>query len=241
MSIFTRLNNTMKTVLFLLLSAIAISFRANGQAVQQLAPGEFENEITKGGIQLLDVRTSGEYRDGHLKNALQADWTNEQQFKDRVQYLDKSKPVYVYCLSGGRSSNAAAWLQQHGYTGVYSLKGGINAWKLARKPVEGMAKTRQMSLQAYQDLIKGKGTYLVDFGAGWCPPCKKMEPVLESLKREAGPGFTLVKIDAGLHTSLLKEMGVEALPVFIVYRNGKEAWRKQGVTSLEELKAHLQD
>ncbi|MEJ7672855.1 MAG: rhodanese-like domain-containing protein [Chitinophagaceae bacterium] len=71
-------------------------------------------------IQLLDVRTTDEYQSGHLKDAFLTDWMNQADFTKKVQLLDKSKPVYTYCLIGGRSGEAAKGLIKNGYT-VYSL------------------------------------------------------------------------------------------------------------------------
>jgi rhodanese-related sulfurtransferase len=208
-------------------------------APKQIVAEEFQKGMIAGNIQLLDVRTAGEYQSGHLKNALLADWNNESQFKDRIQYLDKKKAVYVYCLSGARSSAAADWLQQQGYTHVVSLKGGINAWKQANKPIEGTSNIPQMTIEAYQAAVSGNETVLVDFGADWCPPCKKMDPVLEQLKTEKKGAFKFIRVDGGVHTNVMKAMNVEALPVFLIYKNGKIVWRKQGVVSLDELSSHL--
>jgi rhodanese-related sulfurtransferase len=208
-------------------------------APKQIVADEFEKGIVSGNIQLLDVRTTAEYQSGHIKNALLADWNNEVQFKDRTQHLYKSKPVYVYCLSGARSSAAANWLQQQGYTNVVSLKGGINAWKQTNKAVEGALDIPQMTIEEYQAAISGNETILVDFGADWCPPCKKMEPVLEQLKTEKKDAFKFIRVDGGVHTNVMKAMNVEALPVFIIYKNGKLVWRKQGITTLDELSSHL--
>ena len=224
--------------LFTVIIIFTIS-NSHAQEVKQLTADEFEKGILAENIQVLDVRTTAEYQGGHLKHALLADWNNAEQFKDRAQHLDKTKTLYVYCLSGGRSAAAAKWLQQQGYNNVYALKGGINAWKQGNKEVEGMPGIKQMTVEEYKALIKGEETYLVDFGAEWCPPCKKMEPVLETLKAATGSGFKLVKVDGGIHTNVMKELNVEALPVFIIYKKGKEVWRKQGITTVEEFKSHL--
>jgi rhodanese-related sulfurtransferase len=79
----------------------------------------------------LDVRTAGEYQSGHFKNSLQADWLNKEQFTDRIKYLDKNKPLLVYCASGVRSGAAAKWLLENGFTDVQNLKGGWfhGSWK----------------------------------------------------------------------------------------------------------------
>jgi thioredoxin-like negative regulator of GroEL len=76
----------------------------------------------------------------------------------------------------------------------------------------------------------------VDFGAEWCPPCKKMEPVVEQLQKDLGKQLRLVKIDAGVHTDVMKALNIEDLPSFIIYKDGKEIWRKQGITELSEFK-----
>ena len=218
---------------------LIVCCRLHAQDIKQVSADEFEKAVDNPDIQVLDVRTAGEYQGGHLKKAFLADWTNQEQFKSRTQYLDKTKPVYVYCLSGGRSAAAAQWLQQQGYSNVYSLKGGINAWKQASKPVEGNANIKQMSLDEYKALIKGNDTYLVDFGAEWCLPCKKMEPVLKTLVKETGTKFKLIKMNGGVDLNVMKELKVDALPVFIIYKHGKEIWRKQGITAIEEFKANL--
>jgi rhodanese-related sulfurtransferase len=199
----------------------------------------FEKKMQSGSVQLLDVRTAGEYKNGHLKNALQADWTNTAQFADRIQYLDKNRPVLVYCASGGRSAAAAQYLKAKGFTSVQNLEGGLTAWKMEGRAMEAAASTTQMSLAQYKSLTTSSSLVLIDFGAEWCPPCKKMEPVLQQLQKDLSAKFSLVKVDGGQDIDVMKAQKVEALPVFIVYKQGKEIWRKQGVVELDELKAAL--
>lgn len=199
---------------------------------------EFEIGIQKEGIQLLDVRTAGEYQSGHLANALLADWNNESEFKSRTQALDKNKTVYTYCLSGARSDAATKWLRQNGYT-AFNLTGGISAWKRAGKPLEQAAFVKQITLDEYMASIPVDKTVLVDFGAVWCPPCKKMQPVLDSLVAAEGARFMLLKIDGGEQTDICKELNVDAFPVFIIYKEGKEIWRKQGLVDAQELVDHF--
>ncbi len=217
-----------------------ISFSIQAQTKQTALPAtDFENAISNPNAQVLDVRTAAEYNSGHLKKSLQADWYNQQQFKERTNNMDKSKPVYVYCLTGVRSAAAVKQLKQNGFANVQDLKGGLTAWKLANKPVEGAAKVKQITLAEYNAQVKSNKPVLVDFGAEWCPPCKKMEPVIAQLKNNAADKYKVVNIDAATQTEIMKQMKVDALPVFIVYKNGKEVWRKQGIATLEELKSKL--
>ncbi|MGO4290075.1 rhodanese-like domain-containing protein [Chitinophaga sp. RAB17] len=195
----------------------------------------FDKDIQQSGIQVFDVRTAGEFNTGHLPNALQADYTKKAEFKDRVQYLDKKKPVYIYCLSGGRSSAAAKWMRENGFDQVVELEGGINAWKQAGKPLDGVAdKQPQLTIADYNKSVLAKGWVLTDVGAAWCPPCKQMEPVLEKFFRK----HTQVKkvfVDGGKDQDVMKAINASSLPTFIFYKDGKEVGRKEGVITLEEL------
>lgn len=233
---FPRMRNVIVSLILL------TAFSCNSQVVSDDLhhdPEAFEKGLLAEKAQVLDVRKATEYKTGHLKNALQADWTDKAQFFERIQYVDKDRPVYIYCLAGGRSAAAADWMRENGFKKVVELKGGINAWKNAGKPVEGSSDQKQMTPEEYELSIPADKTVLVDFGAAWCPPCVKMEPVLAALKQDVALKFEFIKIDAGIHTDLLKAKNIESLPVFIVYKNGKETWRKQGLVTQEELTAQL--
>ena len=223
----------------LFLTATIMACNGNAQEKISLAPKDFEKAINGPGIQILDVRTLAEYQSGHLKNSLLADWTNQSEFKERVAHLDKAKPVYTYCLSGARSRQAADWLQKNGFTSVINLDGGIAAWKKTDMPVEGQREIKQITLDQYLSGIPADKTVLVDFGAIWCPPCKKMEPVLDSLVKVTGLNFTLLKIDGGEQAQLVKQLNIDAFPTFIIYKQGKEVWRKQGVIDSKGLAEQL--
>lgn len=226
------------SILLILFFVSATACTSMAQQPPNIPVAEFEKGIQSSEIQILDCRTAGEYNSGHLKNALLADWTRKEEFITRTNALDKSKPVYAYCLSGGRSGQAAKYLTEKGYT-VYNLDGGIAAWKREGKPLAEAVEVAPISLAAYQAMIPGNKTVLVDFGAEWCPPCKKMNPVVDSLAAQKQLGFSLIKIDGGDQPALSKQMKVDAFPTFIIYKNGKEVWRKTGVVSADELVINL--
>jgi thioredoxin len=229
------LSTLLTTVLF---SAIIISCKA--QTENTLTTDVFEKEITtKENIQILDVRTPGEFFSGHIKNALQADWNDKAEFERRLAFIDKDKPVYVYCLAGGRSAAAADKMRKAGYKNVYELKGGTNAWRAANKPLEGASTEKQMVIDELNATIKGSKIVLVDFGASWCPPCKQMEPVLKSLTENNKGKFTLLKVDGGRDQDILQAYKVTALPVFIIFKDGKQVWRKDGIATEKEIAEQL--
>lgn len=82
---------------------------------------------------ILDVRTPGEFAGGHLHNALNLDYNNPD-FGNQLAGLDKSKPYLVYCAVGGRSSKAAALMQQMGFQRIYNVSEGFPALKGAGIP-----------------------------------------------------------------------------------------------------------
>ena len=98
------------------------------ETVIELDAQSFFNEIQGENIQLVDVRTLGEYNSGHIQNALLIDFYNPEFYNEMNDTLDKEKPVYVYCRSGNRSGKAAKELEKLGFSKIIDLDGGINSW-----------------------------------------------------------------------------------------------------------------
>lgn len=185
------------------------------------------------GAPVLDVRTPGEFADGHLKNALNIDW-NGNNFEGEISKLSKEEPVFVYCLSGGRSHSAAEKMHSMGFKNVYELNGGIIKWRAANLPQEDV-NTSGMTREAYDKLVSGDKKVLIDFYAEWCGPCKKMAPYLEAMKTEMADSVTIVRIDADKNQALAKALNVDALPTVMLYKGGAEVWRKTGFIDKPEL------
>lgn len=84
---------------------------------------------------VLDVRTPGEFAEGHLAGAV---LLPVQQLQGRLGELaaHRDEPVFVYCHSGNRSTVAAKLLVDAGFTNVTNLRKGINDWKAAGLPLE---------------------------------------------------------------------------------------------------------
>ena len=75
---------------------------------------------------LLDVRTLEEYSDGHIDGSVNIPLDRIYSVENIVK--DKSTPLYVYCLSGGRSAQAVSYLKQIGYTNAKNI-GGISSYR----------------------------------------------------------------------------------------------------------------
>ena len=193
----------------------------------------FNKAIAKPGAQILDVRTAEEFKGGHIANALQANWLDSKEFQKRTQHLDKSKTVYIYCQTGGRSASAQEVLMQAGYK-VINLEGGMSNWRMRQMPVEGSGNTIEMRVVDFDKIIQTNQYVLVDIGAIWCPPCRKMQPVMDALKQAPPKPFYFLAVDGGSDIEVMKSVKADDLPTFILYKNGKEIWRKVGVAPKED-------
>jgi len=72
--------------------------------------------------QLLDVRTPNEWNAGKIESSKCVNFMDAD-FKQQVEKLDKSKPVFVYCAAGGRSAKASKILKEAGFKEIYNLQG----------------------------------------------------------------------------------------------------------------------
>ena len=93
---------------------------------------QFEQQVDKEDIQLVDVRTAKEFEEGHIAGAQNIDFFAED-FLDQFKGLDKEKPLYIYCRSGNRSAKASRKLSEAGFKNIIDLEGGYIAWKAAGK------------------------------------------------------------------------------------------------------------
>lgn len=87
---------------------------------------EFSQNDIKNGI-LIDVRTPEEYGSGHIDNAMNINWYDEN-FTKQFESVDKEETIYLYCKKGGRSAKAAYLLDSLGYKNVIDLEGGYVAY-----------------------------------------------------------------------------------------------------------------
>lgn len=187
--------------------------------------------------QLLDVRTPEEYAVEHLENASNVNW-NGDDFTAKVEKLDKSKPVFVYCKVGGRSGQAANKLAELGFKEIYNLEGGIMKWQ-GKKTSYASVTPKGLSVSEFEKLTNSDKKVIINFSAKWCAPCKKMAPYLNKMQDELKGKISLIKLDADENKTLLETMKLDGLPVILIYENGKETWRHLGYLSEEDLRKQL--
>jgi thiol-disulfide isomerase/thioredoxin len=124
-------------------------------------------------------------------------------------------------------------LIQAGFT-VVNLEGGISNWRMQSMPVEGAGDRVQMRVVDFEKLIQSNEYVLVEIGALWCPPCRKMQPVVDGLKQSPPKPFYFLAVDGGQDIDVMKSVNADDLPTFILYKNGVEFWRKVGVMPKED-------
>ncbi len=83
---------------------------------------------------MLDVRSAGEFADGHVARASNID-VNAPDFAATVAPMDRNGPCVLYCQSGVRSTMAAEKLRELGFRFVYNFTGGMNEWKKTGRKV----------------------------------------------------------------------------------------------------------
>lgn len=212
---------------FLAVLALCISLAAAAQTGPLLPAADFAKKVfeTPNGV-VLDVRTPDEFSKGHLKDARNVNW-NGTDFDKQVAALNKTTPLFVYCLGGGRSASATAHLRSLGYTNVYELDGGILAWRKAGLVEEGAA-PRGMTMDQYNALLASDKLVLIDFYAEWCGPCKLMAPYLEEIKTEQAAKVQVIRIDVDQNPELARALEIRALPTLLLYKGGKVKWWNVG-------------
>lgn len=128
----------MKNILYTLLFTLVWSACTTGQNTKNnetFAVISIEGfQARPANAQLLDVRTPDESNSGIIEGSTLMNFHDED-FQIQLEALDKSRPVFVYCASGGRSNSALKMMQEMGFSAAYDLKGGMNAWSSAGKPV----------------------------------------------------------------------------------------------------------
>ncbi len=92
----------------------------------------------------------------------------------------------------------------------------------------------------YTELITSEPVVLVEFFATWCPHCKRMMPIVEQIKELLEGTVSVYQLDIDQNDEASDEAGVNSVPTFILYKNGKEVWRQSGEMEAQVLLSKIQ-
>ena len=120
-----------KLVTFWVLSLLSIS--AYSSNVSDISQQELF-EANSNNVVIVDVRTTEEFQQGHVPNAINVPLSNIIDNPDILTF-SKEKPIVLYCRSGYRAGKAAEALQKYGYTNLRHLEGDMQGWSKAGLPV----------------------------------------------------------------------------------------------------------
>ena len=211
------------------------SCNSQNPSVKNLNPSQFEKGIAQADIQLVDVRTPEEYKEKHITGSKNIN-IDDANFETEIKSLDKSKPIYLYCLAGARSKRAADFAANNGFKEVYNLESGINSWLGENKPVTNSngekvkSNSIGMSFDDYLAHLKASNKLvLVDFNAVWCGPCKTLKPIVQKVIKKNADKVELFDIDVDKNSTVANTMNVRSIPLLILYKQGKEVWRNLGL------------
>jgi thiol-disulfide isomerase/thioredoxin len=98
-----------------------------------------------------------------------------------------------------------------------------------------------VSLADYKKIIADNKLVLVDIGTKYCGACVKVKQIVDSLKTESNNSYEIVQLELYNNPQLAAELKeIEAVPTLILYKNGRIAWKKTGLTfTKEEISAEI--
>lgn len=192
-----------------------------------LSPEKVSTLLSQNKLQLVDLRSVQEYATEHISGAL---WLKgiPNDLSDVEKKLVKSKAV---CLYGPEdiTLTMATLLKDKGFQKVFILPGGLTNWKAAGNEVKT---SQSLNLSRYRENISS-GIQLVYFYAEWCAVCKTVSPIVQDVVASYPAGsIQVLRISYDEHPELMDAMLIREIPLILLYKNGKEIARSQGLTQL---------
>lgn len=90
-----------------------------------------------------------------------------------------------------------------------------------------------------RDVLESEDPVLVDFWAEWCPPCRKLGPVVNELAEEYAGRVKVGKLNVDEHPEVAARYGIASIPTLIVFRGGRIIDQRIGALPREELRQLL--
>jgi thioredoxin 1 len=94
-------------------------------------------------------------------------------------------------------------------------------------------------METFEQLIQSEKPVLVDFFATWCGPCKAMEPIIKDVAKTTEGKVRVVKVDIDKRSAIAQAYNVQAVPTFILFKNGQVVWRHPGMADKQTILSKL--
>lgn len=131
----------MKNYLFSLITFLCVNVPINAQTpnsgvITNVSAAKFDELIKADNTpSIIDLRTDKEIEKGFIPGAVQIDYLGKT-FDDQLTALDKNKTYYIYCQAGGRSADAAEYMEKQGFKKIVNLEKGFSDWKAKGLPID---------------------------------------------------------------------------------------------------------
>ncbi|WP_422124294.1 MBL fold metallo-hydrolase [Planococcus sp. X10-3] len=171
--------------------------------VKFISANEVAHEVVRREqVQILDVRKPEDSEDWHIEgdtvNLINIPLKELNSDSSELQNLPKDQPLYTVCGKGNDSQKAAAYLQENGFSNVYSIDGGMAAWSEQLEPVQ-IGEVKGGAIYQFVRLGKGCLSYLIESdGEAAIVDASRMTDVYEQFAKEKGMKIKYV-IDTHLH------------------------------------------
>lgn len=221
------------TFILVLIGFVSVAVAQTNKPEGLLPVNQFASQLkAQAKPQLIDARSAEEFALNHIPEAVNVSLQTEG-YETLVKGLSPTKPVFIYSIANGRSVAMADDLRKKGFTDVYVLDNGIGAWTGAGYSLFTTAK-KGLTLSEYNRIIASNKTVLVDIGSNYCGACKKVKPILETLRKEHGDALTIVELELEESPALIAALKtVTSFPYLIVYKQGEIVLKRAGLIDLK--------
>ena len=92
-----------------------------------------------------------------------------------------------------------------------------------------------------RSVLKSKKSVLVEFYSDWCPPCRKIAPLLNDFAVKHNKKISVYKVDYDYMRDLVKEYNIYGIPTLLLFSEGREVGRTTGFRNYEQIEAFVSD
>lgn len=217
-----------------------------GAAAQKvtLPPADFQAALKANPkAQLLDLRGDDEFFIGHLKKARNFDYRLDAFEGFVTSNYNKKEPLYIYCYTATRSSEALTFLNEIGFVNVIELEKGFANWTSESLPYVSKrldtAPVAVFTMDNLRTMVHREEILVVDFYANWCVTCKDMKPLLKRVEKET-KGVRSLTVNSERSEDIVAHYRITEIPTYIVFKNGRQVWRGSGSRTPNQLKQLVQ-